>query len=349
VTDMDRLVVDGWGKHIGIENSQIVVKARKEGGGYSVIHRCPPSNLRQLIISGKGSISTSAIESLASNGTDIILIDWRGNVKARVSPPIMRTVNTRRKQYLAYHQTTGAYLAREFVHCKMRNQIAVLGTLAKTRKDTHPEISKALKNARNTISISLERIKDTRCESCDQIRSHLLGMEGNAAASYWAVIQDMIGDEFEFQGRSGRYASDPLNAMLNYGYAVLESEAWRAIHYAGLDPYGGFLHVDRPGRPSMVLDLMEEFRQQVIDKTIFTFFSRNQVKPRQFTVEDGVCVMDDKPRKLLLSTLLSKMEEHTRYKNKKMRWTDLVLTQARKIGKFLRRETKTYKGFWSRW
>jgi CRISPR-associated protein Cas1 len=137
--------------------------------------------------------------------------------------------------------------------------------------------------------------------------------------------------------------------MLNYGYAVLESEAWRAIHYAGLDPYGGFLHVDRPGRPSMVLDLMEEFRQQVIDKTIFTFFSRNQVKPRQFTVEDGVCVMDDKPRKLLLSTLLSKMEEHTRYKNKKMRWTDLVLTQARKIGKFLRRETKTYKGFWSRW
>lgn len=345
---MDRLVVDGWGKFVGVENKQIVVKERKEGK-YSVIHRCLPSDLRQVVISGKGSMSTSAMEALADNGVDVILLDWRGKVKARISPPVMRTVNTRREQYLAYDGPRGAQLAREFVYSKMRNQMAVLGTLAKTRKETQPNAAATLKDARNAISEWIEPVEELKCTSCDDIRGQLLGMEGNASASYWNAVASIIGEEFEFEGRSGRYASDPLNAMLNYGYAVLEGESWRAIHYAGLDPYGGFLHVDRPGRPSMVLDLMEEFRQQLVDKTIFKLFSRNQVKSEQFSLEDGVCMIDDKPRKLLLSELLSKLENRVRYKNRNIRWTDLLLKQARGIAKLLRGESKTYEGFWLRW
>jgi CRISPR-associated protein Cas1 len=347
---MERLVVDGWGKYVGVENEQIIVRERK-GGTSSIIHRCIPQDLRQVVISGKGSLSTSAIELLAVHGVDVVLIDWRGQVTAYISPPQMRTVNTRREQYRAYDTNTGAVLAKEFVNAKLHNMSATLGTLAKSRKDTSPESAEAMKNARNNVNQWIEKLDKLNIQhkTCNDIRETLLGFEGSASASYWQSISRIIPSEFNFNERSGRYASDPFNAMLNYGYGILEGECWRAIHYSGLDPYGGFLHADRPGKASMVFDLMEEFRQQIVDKTVIKIFSLGQVKPEDFTLENGICKMTDNPRKLLLNELLNKLENRIRYENKNIKWTDLILTQARNAAKYLRGETKTYKGFWLRW
>lgn len=112
---MDRLVIDGWGKFIGTDHEQIIVKEKKDGVN-SVIHRCIPQDLRQVVISGRGSISTDAIELLAEHGVDVVLIDWRGQVTAYISPPQMRTVNTRREQYRAFDTPAGAVLAKEFIN-----------------------------------------------------------------------------------------------------------------------------------------------------------------------------------------------------------------------------------------
>lgn len=347
---MDRLVVDGWGKYIGVEHEQIIVKERKEGV-YSIAHRCIPRDLRQVIISGKGSISTDAIELLAEHGVDVVLIDWHGKVRAYISPPMMRTVNTRREQYRAFDSTMGAVLAKEFVNAKLRNMYAVLGTLAKSRKDTSPESAQVLKNARDDINACIKKLNalTIKGKRCDDIRDTIMGFEGNASASYWQSIQEIIPFEFGFKERSGRYASDPFNAMLNYGYGILEGECWRAVHYSGLDPYGGFLHVDRPGKASMVFDLMEEFRQQLIDKSVIKIFSLRKVKPEDFTIENAVCRINDGARKLLLNELLTKLESRIRYIDRSIKWSDLILSQARSVAKFLRREVKTYKGFWLRW
>lgn len=181
------------------------------------------------------------------------------------------------------------------------------------------------------------------------MRETIMGYEGNASASYWKSILAIIPDEFGFKDRSGRYASDPVNAMLNYGYGVLEGECWRVIHYSGLDPYGSFLHVDRPGKASLVYDIMEEFRQQIVDKSVLKIFSLGQVKPDDFTIENGTCKMADGARKLLLNELLTKLESQVRYEDKNLKWTDLILNQARGIAQFLREDSKTYKGFWLRW
>jgi CRISPR-associated protein Cas1 len=137
--------------------------------------------------------------------------------------------------------------------------------------------------------------------------------------------------------------------MLNYGYGILEGECLRAIHYAGLDPYGGFLHVDRPGKASLVYDLMEEFRQQVVDRSVIKFFSLGQVKPSEFTIDNGVCMMSDTARKLILNELLNKLEDQIRYNERNVKWTDLILSQARGVASYLRGESKTYNGFWLRW
>jgi CRISPR-associated protein Cas1 len=341
---MKRLVVDGYGKFVAQKGGRIVVKEKGR-----TLHHVVADDLRQVVISGKGGISFDAIELLGAHGVDLVVVNWKGEVTARLSSPVMRTVKTRREQYYAYRDRRGGYLAKQFVTAKMRNQYATLGTLAKSRKDTSPGMAEKLTAKRREVAEQIRRIERVRDSPIDESRSMLMGLEGFASQKYWEGIAEIIPEEFGFQVRSGRYAEDPVNAMFNYGYALLEGEVWRGIHYAGLDPYGGFLHVDRPGRPSMVVDLMEEFRQQLIDKAIISLITKGSVLSNQFGMKEGVCRMDDATRKLLLKTVLERFERYMRYKGEKRRWTDMILLQARKIAKFLRGETATYEGFYLRW
>lgn len=301
------------------------------------------------MISGSGGISFDAMELLSSNGIDLILVSWKGEVVARLSSPEMRTVETRREQYYAFRDERSGYLAKQILLAKIRNQYATLGTLAKSRMETGPEKAEKLKEKQSVVAYYQSRIEDLDAVPIDKMRENLMGLEGIASQTYWQGISEIIPEEFRFKERSGRYAQDPVNALFNYGYALLEGEVWRAVHYAGLDPYGGFLHVDRPGRPSMVLDLMEEFRQQLVDKTVIALVSKREISPEGFQMEQGVCRMDDAVRKTVLKEVLNRFEDYVRHRDEKRRWTDIILLQARDLAKFLRGESSSYEGFYFRW
>jgi CRISPR-associated protein Cas1 len=137
--------------------------------------------------------------------------------------------------------------------------------------------------------------------------------------------------------------------MLNYGYGVLMGEVWRAVHYAGLDPYAGFLHADKPGKPSMVLDLMEEFRPHLVDRLVVKLVSKKMIDKDGFEIIDGVCQMKDHVRRFYLQKQLELFAEEIRLGNNKLTWADAILFEARKLAKFLRGELECYDGFWQRW
>ncbi|MEM4310897.1 MAG: CRISPR-associated endonuclease Cas1 [Nitrososphaerales archaeon] len=341
---MKRLVIDGFGKYVGVKGERIVVKENS-----SVIYQVLPSELRQVLITGKGTISFDAINILSKNGVDIVFVNKSGELTARLSPLEFRTVLTRREQYYAYRDKRSVILAKEFALSKLKNQYATLGTLAKRRKETNPEASDFILNQRDMIYAKLLELEKIKGDNIDSVREVIMGLEGAASASYWSALTAIISDEFGFKGRSGRYATDPVNALLNYGYGVLEGEVWRAIHFSGLDPYGGFLHADRPGKPSMVLDLMEEFRQQIVDKIVIKLLTKREVKPEDFTIQEGSCILKDNTRRILLRELLEKFEEYISLGDEKVRWCDLILNQARKVGSYLRGEITKYEGFWLRW
>ncbi|MBS7630105.1 CRISPR-associated endonuclease Cas1 [Candidatus Bathyarchaeota archaeon] len=341
---MKRLVVDGFGKFVGKHGERIVVREKGK-----TLHQTKVEDLRQVVISGSGSISFDAMELLGSCGVDLIIINWKGEVTARLASRDLRTVQTRREQYYAYREERSGFLAKQFIVAKMRNQYATLGTLAKSRRDTSPEVADKLIEKREAISNQIEKVESIEVKPIDQIRNLLMGLEGFSSTYYWEAINEIIPEEFNFNCRSGRYAGDPVNALLNYGYALLEGEVWRGVHYAGLDPYGGFLHVDRPGRPSMVLDLMEEFRQQLIDKTVIGLVAKGEIKISDFSIEEGICKMGDQTRKLLLKAVLERFERYVRYKDEQRRWTDMILIQARDVASFLRGELRNYEGFYLRW
>ncbi|MEM0287283.1 MAG: CRISPR-associated endonuclease Cas1 [Nitrososphaerota archaeon] len=337
-------MIDGYGKSLAKRGEQIVVK--EEG---KILYSELPENLRQVIITGHGSISTDALALLSLHGVDLILLDWRGHVICRLSSPEMRTVVTRREQYMAYKDSRSGYLAKAFVLAKMRNQKALLGTLAKNRKETDPEAANRMISLRDVIDEEIKRLEMFEPSAIENSRSTILGFEGLSSSAYWDGVKEVVPDELKFDERSGRGALDPFNAMLNYGYGVLEGETWRAVHYAGLDPYGGFLHADRPGKPSMVLDMMEEFRQQLVDRPLLSITSKKVVNSNDFHVEEGFCRLSDKASHAILKELLGKMEEYVAVGEEKVRWCDLILAKAREVAQYLRGEVNKYDGFYLRW
>ena len=338
-----RLVVDGFGKFLGVKGETLVV--REERKTVAHVH---PRELEQVIISGKGSVSTEALRLLAEHGVDVLIIDFRGEVMARLSPPEMRTVSTRRHQYYAYMDERGVQVAKAIVEAKVKNQVAILGTLAKKRVDTDPELASVLYRAAQEGRALAEEIKKVSGKRVEEVRELLMNLEGRAAQYYWEALREILAP-LGFEGRSGRYAQDPVNAMLNYGYGVLLGEVWRAVHYAGLDPYGGFLHADKPGKPSMVLDLMEEFRPHLVDRLVIKLVSKRMVSKDGFEFVNGICQMKDNVRRFYLERQLEQLMSEVRIGEQKLNWSDAILLQARKLAKFLRGEINEYEGFWQRW
>ncbi len=342
-----RIVIDGFGKFVGIENGLIVVKEKGK-----MIAKYKPEELNQLVISGKSAISSEAIKMLVSNRVDVVFLI--GETFARISGPLIGTVKTRREQYLAYNDKRGVKIGKEVVSAKMRNQSAILFNLAKSRKETKPEIAEELLRSRDEIEVCREELSKIDAEKIEDVREKILGLEGKASEVYWDSIGRIIPPEYGFKGRKGvdagspRYAQDIVNAMLNYGYTILFSECVKAIELAGLDPYAGFLHADRSGRASLAVDLMECFRQQIVDRVVLKLIGHSQIKPEDCTTKNFVCNLKDNAKRLLLSEILKRLEENTQYRGKNISFSSAILAQAREISAFLNGK-EDYVGFSQNW
>ena len=193
---MERLAIDGYGRSLSTELGQIVVKEKGK-----IIERKNPADLRQIVFSGKGSVTSEAIKLLGKHGVDVIFLDYDGSIIARVSPPELRTVAVRKEQYYAYKDERGLILSREFVKAKMRNQSAILGSLAKRRKDTNANTAQDLQNAKSQIEALLKEIEKIQGTCIDDVRQSLQGFEGNSARIYWISLSATFPPDLGFQGR----------------------------------------------------------------------------------------------------------------------------------------------------
>jgi CRISP-associated protein Cas1 len=160
-----------------------------------------------------------------------------------------------------------------------------------------------------------------------------MGYEGAAARDYFQGLGRILGPDWAFTHRQRRPPPDPVNAMLSFGYTLLANEAVAACQIAGLDPYLGFLHASRRGRPSLALDLMEEFRPVLIDSTVVRLTRTGQVTPADFTTTDGACRMIDTARRAFLTAFETRMLTlaHHLAEQRRIPWRHALAAQARQI------------------
>jgi CRISPR-associated protein Cas1 len=350
------LVVDDFGVHLGKHSERLQVMRLGDGTpAERMVCQAPLLHLETVVVTGRGvSLSADAIEACTERGIPIFFLDSIGRPYAALySAGLTGTVMTRRAQLAALaadldgeaHGKRGAAAALAFAAGKIRNQANLLRYMGKYRKEAAPEVYAVIEAGACQVLAHLEELSPLADSSrVSDIRFQLLGIEGRAAQQYWAAVRQVLPAELEWPGRRGRGARDPVNSALNYGYGILYGQVERALVLAGLDPYGGLVHVDRPGKPSLVLDAIEEFRQAVVDRTVFGLVNRH-VRLEQ----DERGMLTQEARRRLAEEVLARLEAPARYEKRRQPLRAIIQSQARHLATFLRGERGVYEPFVAGW
>jgi CRISPR-associated protein Cas1 len=331
-----QLFVSGFGLFIGKKSERVVVKQ-----GKSVCAQVPLFRLQEIIVGSRGvSFSSDLIEELCERGIRLSCLTSSGRPFALVTSPMLTaTVETRRAQFAAYQTERGADLCRWIVAGKLHNQEKLLRYFSKSREG---DAKKSLESAAAALRRLRKSALAVEGSSADVVRGELMGLEGTGGRLYWKQIDNMLPGDLGFEGRSHQGAIDVVNAALNYGYGILTAHVWGAVMNAGLEPFAGFLHVDRSGKPSLVLDLMEEFRQPVVDRPLLAWLN----KGGRLRQEKGL--LDSASRENVASRILLRMNAVEPHRGKQHQIRSIIQMQARLAASAVR-GSRDYRSFLFKW
>lgn len=333
---LNTLFVSTEGAYLAKDGQAVAVRIEKQ-----TKLRIPLHNLDGIVCIGRVGASPALMGAAADAGVRISFLSHRGRFLAAVQGFTPGNVLLRREQHRAADDPARSLeIARAVVLGKLLNCRTVL--LRAARESANPAITDRLRAAGDRLAISLQEARISA--SLDSLR----GIEGEAGARYFAVFNDLIGggsDAFRFQGRSRRPPLDPVNALLSFVYTLLMLDIRSACESVGLDAAVGFLHRDRPGRPGLALDLMEEFRPVLADRLVLSMINRGQVSATGFeTLENGGVLMNDATRRAVLSSWQKRKQEEALHPFLNERttlglWPHL---QARLLARYLRGDLDAY-------
>ncbi|OQB51074.1 MAG: CRISPR-associated endonuclease Cas1 [Deltaproteobacteria bacterium ADurb.Bin151] len=298
---LNTLFVTTQGAYLSKEGETVAVKVNQE-----VRLRVPVHTIGGIVCFGNVSCSPFLMGFCGENGVGISFLSEHGRFLARVQGPVSGNVLLRREQYrLADDLAYSAKMAKSFVTGKIANCRTVLQRVLRDHSAKTDE--EALRKAVDDLSRSLKSLELN--QSLDEVR----GLEGDAAHTYFSVFDHLIvaqKEDFSFQERNRRPPMDNVNCLLSFLYTLLMHDCRGALESVGLDPAVGFLHRDRPGRPSLALDLMEEFRPFLADRLALSLINLRQVQDKGFQkTEAGAVMMGDETRKILLVAYQERKQE----------------------------------------
>lgn len=268
--------------------------------------RIPVHNLEGIVCFGYTGASPALMHLCAERGVALSFLSESGKFRARVSGRVNGNVLLRRKQYrLADRPEESLQLAKNFIFGKICNCKCVLQRFLRDHegRGDMPAVQEGVR------VLSLQLQKTINCRNAET----LLGVEGEGARAYYGVFDNLILDSqgvFQFNGRTRRPPLDPVNALLSFFYTLLAHDCTAALETTGLDPQVGFMHRERPGRPSLALDLMEELRPYLVDRLTLSLINNRQVSADGFvTKESGGVIMTDDLRKEIITAWQKRKQE----------------------------------------
>lgn len=306
--------------------------------------RIPVHNLESIVCFGNVLCSPFLLGLCGDRGVHVSFLTESGRFMARVEGPVSGNVFLRREQYhRAQDPALSLEIARSIVIAKVANSRMVL----KRALRDHPgnKSINRIGEAERTLAQHLKGAR--RAMSMDQLR----GIEGAAGRDYFGSFNGLImqqKEHFAFDGRSRRPPLDRINALLSFLYTLVVHDVTSALEGVGLDPQVGFLHRDRPGRPSLSLDLMEELRPFVADRLALTLINRRQVQENDFVVkETGAVLLTDRGRKAVLVAYQKRKDDVIKHPFIGERTTVGLIPhlQALLLARFLREDLDGYPPF----
>ncbi|HLJ94135.1 MAG TPA: CRISPR-associated endonuclease Cas1 [Gemmataceae bacterium] len=332
------------GSHVSKRSEHLIV--RKDG---QELNRVPLHAVRQVVVLSNVQVSTQALETLASNGIPVAFMNSYGRFIATLSTAPAKNVSLREAQFRRFADPAEALLlTRAVVRAKLANQRALLMRCLRSRPDDAAE-----DGSRGSDEPAARDLAEllTRLEHATAIDS-LLGLEGQGAALYFGEFNRFLkaqppGRGFDFKSRNRRPPRDPVNALLSFAYAMLLKDCFSALCIVGFDPYRGFFHTGRHGKPSLALDLMEEFRAVIADSVVLTLVNNRVLEPGDFLTWRESCQLTEEGRKKFFAAYEQRraaVVTHPLF-GYKMSYSRMTEVQARLLAAYVRGDVPQYTGF----
>ncbi|MCZ8066922.1 MULTISPECIES: type I-D CRISPR-associated endonuclease Cas1d [unclassified Microcystis] len=324
---------------LGKNDERLTVKASKE-----TILDVPLLSVDGVVLFGRGSLSPALVIELLERHIPLSFVTVTGKYLGRLEPEMTKNIFVRRAQWQAAGDSPKAiHLVRGFVRGKLKNYRNILLRRQRDRKELDLQtaiacLEAAIGSIETTSALALSYV-----EGIDSLR----GLEGAGSAAYFSCFDSLIlGDTFTFISRNRRPPRDPVNSLLSLGYALLRHDVQSAINLVGFDPYLGYLHYQRYGRPSLALDLMEEFRAIVVDAVVLNGVNHPYLTPEHFTTEPLSGAVSLTREGLQIFLRLYEQKKQSKFKHpvmgKQCTYQEAFEIQARLMAKYLMDETDKY-------
>lgn len=346
------------GSHVGKRSEHLVV--RKDG---QETQRVPIAAIRQVVVFGNVQVSTQALECLATLEVPVVYMTSYGRFIAALQTAPTKNVHLRTNQFRLFADPERALsLAKAVVKAKVTNQRTLLMRSLRSRSLDDPTNGNGhTPNGDSGIRGSDEPAAREMADLLTRIDriadpAVLLGTEGQAAALYFSQFGRMIKmpvptnsgpTGFEFKTRNRRPPRDPVNALLSFAYAMLLKDCFSALCTVGFDPYCGFFHVGRHGKPSLALDLMEEFRAIIADSVVLTLINTGVLSPQDFLIWRDSCHLTEDGRKRFFQAYEQRKATIVTHPvfGYKMSYGRMMEVQARMLAAYVRGDIPNYTGF----
>ena len=336
---LNTLYVTTEDTYLSLDNDNIVINRNDE-----VIRKLPLRMFEQILYFGYKGASPALLGACAKQGISICFYKPSGRFLARVVGNNNSNVLLRKEQYrISDDEERSCKVARNFIVGKIYNARSVL----ERAKRDHALVV----NVEKLAEVSHEMLRLARlAKNCTNLAS-LRGLEGEAASLYFSQFNELILQKksyFVFNGRVKRPPTDPVNALLSFAYTVLANDCAAALEGVGLDTYVGFLHRDRPGRASLALDLMEEFRSVIADRTVLNLINNRVLQKKSFAIqENGSVLLTDDGRKAFFEAWQKRKQEiiiHP-FLQEKMPWGLVPFVQAQLLTRYIRGDVDEYPAY----
>lgn len=336
---LNTLYVTSENSYLGVDGENVVVYDDKKEIGQLPLH-----NLDGIVCFGYRGTSPALMGACAERNISLCYLSPQGKFLARVTGKTKGNVLLREQQYFSgKDENVSLAVAKNCIIGKVYNARWVL---ERAIRDHRMQIDEErVKKASDTLKENLKLIQNA--ETKEQLR----GYEGESASIYFGVFDELIlqqKKDFKFNGRNKRPPQDNVNAMLSFVYTLLTNQIASALECVGLDPYVGYLHTDRPGRASLALDMIEEFRAVYADRFVLSLINKKIVNSKNFSrKENGAVLMDDDLRKKILIEWQERKKEVITHPflKEKVEWGMVPYVQAMLLARYLRGDLDGYPVF----
>ena len=322
---------------IGKTDERLQVRSHKQ-----TLLDVPLLKVDGVVVLGRATISPAALMELLERKIPLSFLTGTGRFLGRLEPPLTKNIFVRSAQWQAAENSPQAvHIVRSFIRGKLKNYRNTLMRAQREASDPNsPAVSKLAEGIRR-LEQAIAPINTTA--AIDALR----GLEGSGSAAYFGCFDQLIrAPGFTFITRNKRPPTDPVNALLSFGYALLRHDVESALNIVGFDPYLGYLHTQRYGRPSLALDLMEEFRPLVVDAMVLAAINKRSLTPADFTTEplSGAVSLADAGRRTFLRLYEQKKQSQFKHPvmGKQCTYQAAFEIQARLLAKYLMGETEQY-------